>query len=51
MGANRRWPDALAARLRRQDVVPRYGVLNAGIASNRVTADRYPGDGIALVGG
>ncbi|MEU1177054.1 SGNH/GDSL hydrolase family protein [Streptomyces sp. NPDC005820] len=51
VGANRRWPDALAARLGRQDAVPRYGVLNAGIASNRVAADRYPGDGLALVGG
>ncbi|MCX4766119.1 SGNH/GDSL hydrolase family protein [Streptomyces sp. NBC_01275] len=45
--ANRRWPDALAARLRRQDAVPRYGVLNVGISGNRVVADRYPGDGVS----
>ncbi|MER5429435.1 SGNH/GDSL hydrolase family protein [Streptomyces sp. NPDC002588] len=51
VGADRRWPDALAARLHRQDAVPRYGVLNAGIASNRVVSDRYPGDGPSLVGG
>ncbi|MFF3846396.1 SGNH/GDSL hydrolase family protein [Streptomyces sp. NPDC002328] len=43
--ADRRWPDALADRLRRQDAVPRYGVLNQGIAGNRVLVDRYPGDG------
>ncbi|MFJ8111910.1 SGNH/GDSL hydrolase family protein [Streptomyces sp. NPDC096132] len=51
VGADRRWPDALAARLRRQHAVPRYGVLNAGIASNRVVSDRYPGDGLSTVGG
>lgn len=44
--ANRRWPDALAARLLRQRPVPRYGVLNQGISSNRVVTDRYPGDGV-----
>ncbi|MFC4497944.1 MULTISPECIES: SGNH/GDSL hydrolase family protein [Streptomyces] len=49
--ANRRWPDALAARLRRQDAVPRYGVLNAGISSNRVVSDRYSGEGFSPVGG
>jgi lysophospholipase L1-like esterase len=43
--ANRRWPDVLAARLRAQDAVPRYGVLNQGIAGNRLLTDRYPGDG------
>ncbi|MFF3942886.1 SGNH/GDSL hydrolase family protein [Streptomyces phaeofaciens] len=48
---NRRWPDALAARLRAQDAVPRYGVLNAGISANRVVGDRYPGDGVSTVGG
>ncbi|MEU9184230.1 SGNH/GDSL hydrolase family protein [Streptomyces sp. NPDC048484] len=45
--ANRRWPDLLAARLRKQDVVPRYGVLNHGISANRVVTDRYPGDGVS----
>ncbi|MFF4659753.1 SGNH/GDSL hydrolase family protein [Streptomyces sp. NPDC001381] len=47
--AGRRWPDALAARLRAQHAVPRFGVLNAGIAGNRVLADRYPGDGVSTV--
>lgn len=46
-GANRRWPDLLAARLRRQSAVPRYGVLNHGISANRVAGDRYPGDGVS----
>ncbi|GAA2444213.1 SGNH/GDSL hydrolase family protein [Streptomyces glaucus] len=45
--ANRRWPDVLADRLLRQDAVPRYGVLNQGIAGNRVVTDRYPGDGVS----
>lgn len=45
--ANRRWPDVLAARLRAQSAVPRYGVLNQGIAGNSVIADRYPGDGVS----
>ncbi|MEV0975424.1 SGNH/GDSL hydrolase family protein [Streptomyces sp. NPDC049915] len=44
---NRRWPDVLAARLRRQSAVPRYGVLNQGISGNRVLTDRYPGDGVS----
>ncbi|MGX1273185.1 GDSL-type esterase/lipase family protein [Streptomyces phaeoluteigriseus] len=47
--ADRRWPDVLAARLRRQHEVPRYGVLNQGIAGNRVVTDRYPGDGVSTV--
>jgi len=47
--ANRRWPDALAARLRRQRAVPVYGVLNAGIAGNRVAADGYSGNGVSPV--
>nr|WP_128380066.1 SGNH/GDSL hydrolase family protein [Streptomyces cavernae] len=46
-GANRRWPDVLADRLRNQDAVPRYGVLNHGISANRVVSDRYPGDGVS----
>ncbi|MEV7990510.1 SGNH/GDSL hydrolase family protein [Streptomyces sp. NPDC086077] len=45
--ANRRWPDVLAGRLRAQSAVPRYGVLNQGIAGNSVIADRYPGDGVS----
>ncbi|MDQ1025007.1 lysophospholipase L1-like esterase [Streptomyces umbrinus] len=45
--ANRRWPDVLAARLRNQSVVPRYGVLNHGISANRVVSDRYTGDGVS----
>ncbi|MFV0132833.1 SGNH/GDSL hydrolase family protein [Streptomyces sp. HMX87] len=45
--ANRRWPDVLAARLRSQGEVPRYGVLNHGISGNRVVTDRYPGDGVS----
>ncbi|WP_180687517.1 SGNH/GDSL hydrolase family protein [Streptomyces gossypiisoli] len=40
LGANRRWPDVLAERLREaadagQDV-PRYGVVNQGIGGNRI---------------
>nr|WP_229924986.1 GDSL-type esterase/lipase family protein [Streptomyces sulfonofaciens] len=45
--ADRRWPDLLAARLRAQRTVPRFGVLNAGISANRVVTDRYPGDGVS----
>ncbi|MGP4000235.1 SGNH/GDSL hydrolase family protein [Streptomyces sp. 8N706] len=45
--ANRRWPDVLAARLRSQSEVPRYGVLNHGISANRIVTDRYPGDGVS----
>ncbi|MFF2845531.1 SGNH/GDSL hydrolase family protein [Streptomyces sp. NPDC058001] len=39
MGANRRWPDVLAARLRDEDGAPRYGVVNLGISGNRVLSD------------
>ncbi|WP_328549771.1 SGNH/GDSL hydrolase family protein [Streptomyces sp. NBC_00366] len=45
--ANRRWPNALATRLLRQDAVPRYGVLNQGISGNQVVTDAYPGDGVS----
>lgn len=45
--ANRRWPNVLATRLLKQNVVPRYGVLNQGISGNRVVSDRYPGDGVS----
>ncbi|MFI9202021.1 SGNH/GDSL hydrolase family protein [Streptomyces sp. NPDC053048] len=44
-GANGRWPDLLARRLRAQHTVPELGVLNHGISGNRVVSDRYPGDG------
>ncbi|GAA4697641.1 hypothetical protein GCM10023324_60580 [Streptomyces youssoufiensis] len=46
-GANRRWPDVLARRLLSRPHGPRYGVLNQGIAANRVVTDRYPGDGVS----
>ncbi|GGT14344.1 SGNH/GDSL hydrolase family protein [Streptomyces chromofuscus] len=40
VGANRRWPDVLAKRLREAALadldVPRYGVVNQGIGGNRV---------------
>ncbi|POX47903.1 SGNH hydrolase [Streptomyces sp. Ru71] len=49
VGANRRWPDVLADRLRIADLkeqdggdgqrVPRYGVVNAGISGNQLLAD------------
>ncbi|MEU3873282.1 MULTISPECIES: SGNH/GDSL hydrolase family protein [Streptomyces] len=48
-GANGRWPDLLARRLRDQRAVPAYGVLNQGISGNRVVTDRYPGDGVSTV--
>ncbi|MFI1360529.1 GDSL-type esterase/lipase family protein [Streptomyces sp. NPDC020898] len=51
LDANRRWPDVLADRLRAQSAVPRYGVLNQGIAANRVLTDRYPGDGVSTDSG
>ncbi|MEU1404543.1 SGNH/GDSL hydrolase family protein [Streptomyces sp. NPDC005728] len=43
VGANRRWPDILAGRLRTAvgsgDALPRYGVVNEGISGNQVLAD------------
>jgi lysophospholipase L1-like esterase len=45
--ANLRWGDVLARRLRNQDAVPHYGILNHGISANRVVTDRYPGDGVS----
>ncbi|MDW4907798.1 SGNH/GDSL hydrolase family protein [Streptomyces sp. ADMS] len=51
LDANRRWPDVLADRLLAQSAVPRYGVLNQGIAANRVLTDRYPGDGVSADSG
>ncbi|MBH1932856.1 SGNH/GDSL hydrolase family protein [Streptomyces sp. AV19] len=35
-GANQRWTDHLAARLRTERGAPRYGVLNTGISGNRI---------------
>ncbi|MCL7491327.1 MULTISPECIES: SGNH/GDSL hydrolase family protein [Streptomyces] len=35
-GANHRWTDFLAARLRTEPGAPRYGVLNQGISGNRL---------------
>lgn len=45
MDANERWPDHLAARLRAQAAIPRYGVANAGISGNKVVTDRFTGEG------
>jgi lysophospholipase L1-like esterase len=43
-GANRRFPDVLAERLRTESGAPHYGVLNQGISGNRVLSDgsRFP---------
>ncbi|MFK0291278.1 SGNH/GDSL hydrolase family protein [Streptomyces sp. NPDC090442] len=41
-GANHRWTDFLAARLRDEPGAPRYGVLNAGISGNRLLTDSSP---------
>ncbi|MFC4562512.1 SGNH/GDSL hydrolase family protein [Nocardiopsis mangrovi] len=49
--ANVRWPDVLAARLRDQDEVPRYGVLNQGISANRIVTHHYSGDGVSTATG
>ncbi|MCE4945871.1 SGNH/GDSL hydrolase family protein [Streptomyces sp. VTCC 41912] len=38
-GANHRWTDFLADRLRNEPGAPRYGVLNAGISGNRLLTD------------
>jgi lysophospholipase L1-like esterase len=40
-GANRRWTDFLADRLRTERGAPRYSVLNAGISGNRVLIDGH----------
>ena len=42
--ANRRWPDHLARRMLQEPGPHRFGVMNAGISGNRVTAD---GSGIS----
>ncbi|MGW6527252.1 SGNH/GDSL hydrolase family protein [Streptomyces venezuelae] len=39
MGANRRWTDVLADRLREESGAPRYGVVNQGISGNRILSD------------
>ncbi|MBB5935177.1 SGNH/GDSL hydrolase family protein [Streptomyces zagrosensis] len=38
-GANHRWPDFLAERLRTERGAPRLGVLNQGISGNRILTD------------
>ncbi|MEO3849292.1 SGNH/GDSL hydrolase family protein [Streptomyces sp. B8F3] len=45
VGANRRWPDALARRLRDEAGRPGTGVLNAGIGGNRLLRDPNPPPG------
>ncbi|WP_017587428.1 GDSL-type esterase/lipase family protein [Nocardiopsis ganjiahuensis] len=45
--AHTRWPDVLSARLHASADLPNPGVLNLGIAGNRVTADGYPGEGVS----
>ncbi|MFP3992161.1 SGNH/GDSL hydrolase family protein [Streptomyces sp. E11-3] len=39
VGANARWTDVLAARLREERGAPRYTVLNQGISGNRILSD------------
>ncbi|WP_432506172.1 SGNH/GDSL hydrolase family protein [Kineococcus arenarius] len=41
-GANRRWPDLLAERLRRAKRFPERGVLNEGVSGNRLLHDPNP---------
>ncbi|MER5176918.1 SGNH/GDSL hydrolase family protein [Streptomyces sp. NPDC002896] len=38
-GANHRWTDVLADRLRDESGAPRYSVVNEGISGNRILAD------------
>ena len=45
--AHTRWPDVLSARLHQSRDLPNPGVLNLGVAGNRVTADGYPGEGVS----
>ncbi|AFR08311.1 GDSL-like Lipase/Acylhydrolase family protein [Nocardiopsis alba ATCC BAA-2165] len=42
-----RWPDVLSDRLRQRSDLPDPGVLNLGVAGNRVTTDGYPGEGVS----
>jgi lysophospholipase L1-like esterase len=39
VGANHRWTDILAARLRDENGAARYGVVNQGISGNRILSD------------
>ncbi|WP_405652860.1 MULTISPECIES: SGNH/GDSL hydrolase family protein [unclassified Streptomyces] len=39
VGANHRWTDVLAARLRDENGAARYGVVNQGISGNRILSD------------
>ncbi|WP_309505166.1 SGNH/GDSL hydrolase family protein [Streptomyces sp. KM273126] len=41
-GANHRWPDLLAERLRQDPALARIGVLNTGIGGNRLLHDPNP---------
>ncbi|GGR52976.1 lysophospholipase L1-like esterase [Nocardioides luteus] len=43
VGANRRWPDALADRVASSRFAGRYAVMNEGISANRVLADSSGG--------
>ncbi|MBW1603159.1 SGNH/GDSL hydrolase family protein [Streptomyces sp. JJ66] len=48
VGANRRWTDFLATRLRTEPGTPHHSVLNAGISGNRILLDApadRPGNG------
>ena len=49
-GANRRWPDLLAERLRKARDIPERGVLNEGVAGNRLLHDPNPPAGSAAEG-
>lgn len=42
-----RWPDVLSARLHASPDLPNPGVLNLGVAGNRITSDGYPGEGVS----
>jgi lysophospholipase L1-like esterase len=42
VGANRRWPDVLARRLRATPGLENLGVLNAGVCGNRLLHDPNP---------
>lgn len=46
--AHTRWPDVLSDRLGQSRDLPHPGVLNLGVAGNRVTADGYPGEGVSV---
>jgi lysophospholipase L1-like esterase len=50
VGADRRWPDLLAARLRDTPDLKDLGVLNVGISGNRLLHDPNPPPGSAAEG-